>query len=575
MDQRSKHHPRWLEVSIALLGIGAMLTGCAGPLPANPTPPSVTPPTTSPPSPPIPDPSTTLELSEPQPGSRLLDIGATATVVTLLTAQPSEVRADTSDKPFSEMTLKLEASSSGKTHTLTAKLEGSQPLTLYFRAAPQGKPDQPYATLRRANYRAATAYNPPFPRVFTLWWPKWGNWTDATAAKLSKLSVFIYNLHGYGLSDGFKPIDPSVFAQARGINPNLRILTQLYSTYGCGDENDLCDDLERLDADSSQPDFHKRVFIRNADGSVFRYGPHVVYNFTNPKLVAWLVEKNLELWRNDLVMFDGAFMDNCWRGLQGVNDGSGSGTERNLDLDLNGVADDQPTRDRAYELGLQDFLKGLRAGMPNALILCNAIGRFPDRSMMYDEGQLLTDRDGKPFNYADIVNGNEFESEPNGASEGGWPAFDELMRWYKGWNERANPSVNLLPNKIVSDDSSTPDKAYRTLRQMRYSLAAALMGDGVFLHGGWEFYTWFDEYDAKLGYSEGGFGAPVSSGNPVWRRDFDGGIALVNSSQTETITVELGGTFKAIAGTQDPQVNDGKAVSSVTIPPLDGRILLR
>jgi hypothetical protein len=133
----------------------------------------------------------------------------------------------------------------------------------------------------------------------------------------------------------------------------------------------------------------------------------------------------------------------------------------------------------------------------------------------------------------------------------------------------------MLPNKIVNDGSRTPDRAYQTLRQMRFSLAATLMGDGVFLHGGWGFYTWFDEFDAKLGYPRQVFGAPVAGGSPLWRRDFDGGIALVNSSQTDTITVNLGGTFRAIQGMQDKTVNNGQSVSSVTIGPLDGRILLK
>jgi hypothetical protein len=38
---------------------------------------------------------------------------------------------------------------------------------------------------------------------------------------------------------------------------------------------------------------------------------------------------------------------------------------------------------------------------------------------LHNENQPLTDRDGKPFNYAGVVNGNEFEGELNGASEGG------------------------------------------------------------------------------------------------------------------------------------------------------------
>ncbi len=70
-------------------------------------------------------------------------------------------------------------------------------------------------------------------------------------------------------------------------------------------------------------------------------------------------------------------------------------------------------------------------------------------------------------------------------------------------------------------------------------------------------------------------GVHLQSGNrDIWRRDFSGGISLVNATAT-TQTVSLNGTFRKINGTQDPSVNDGSSVSTVVIPPRDGIILLR
>ncbi|MDO8847183.1 MAG: putative glycoside hydrolase [Coriobacteriia bacterium] len=60
----------------------------------------------------------------------------------------------------------------------------------------------------------------------------------------------------------------------------------------------------------------------------------------------------------------------------------------------------------------------------------------------------------------------------------------------------------------------------------------------------------------------------------VWRRDFEGGIALVNASDSP-VTVDLGGTFSKIDGAQDRTVNDGSQVTSVTLPAKDGIVLLR
>ncbi len=60
----------------------------------------------------------------------------------------------------------------------------------------------------------------------------------------------------------------------------------------------------------------------------------------------------------------------------------------------------------------------------------------------------------------------------------------------------------------------------------------------------------------------------------VFRRDFDNGIVVVNATPSAR-TVDLGGTFRRILGTQDPVVNNGAAVSMITIDPYDSAILLR
>ena len=60
----------------------------------------------------------------------------------------------------------------------------------------------------------------------------------------------------------------------------------------------------------------------------------------------------------------------------------------------------------------------------------------------------------------------------------------------------------------------------------------------------------------------------------VWRRDYPGGLALVNATAI-TRTVPLNGTFQKITGSQVPEINNGSLVTQVTLPPLDGLILLR
>ncbi len=110
------------------------------------------------------------------------------------------------------------------------------------------------------------------------------------------------------------------------------------------------------------------------------------------------------------------------------------------------------------------------------------------------------------------------------------------------------------------------------------------MGDGYFAHRGGtrpspqkNVLHWFDEYDdggIGKGYLGQPSGAAYSVGSNVWRRDFTGGIALVNPD-TVARTVTLGGTFRKIKGTQAPALNDGSLVTQVTLPARDGIVLLR
>ena len=50
---------------------------------------------------------------------------------------------------------------------------------------------------------------------------------------------------------------------------------------------------------------------------------------------------------------------------------------------------------------------------------------------------------------------------------------------------------------------------------------------------------------------------------------------MLNNSSASAQTIQLGGTFKKIQGTQNTSLNDGSSVTSVTIPAHDGIILLR
>lgn len=150
-----------------------------------------------------------------------------------------------------------------------------------------------------------------------------------------------------------------------------------------------------------------------------------------------------------------------------------------------------------------------------------------------------------------------------------WAGFSGMMTWYrKTMALLAEPKLGLFHQ--VGDP-----KDYRS---MRYGLTSTLMDDGYYVfnikgNAGADA-VWFDEYGAKLGQS---VSSPPTGAwqKGVWRRDFEGGIALVNPKGNGAQTVTLEGDFKRISGTQDSGVNNGQTTRTVTLQDRDGIILLR
>jgi hypothetical protein len=110
------------------------------------------------------------------------------------------------------------------------------------------------------------------------------------------------------------------------------------------------------------------------------------------------------------------------------------------------------------------------------------------------------------------------------------------------------------------------------------------MGDGYFSfdHGDkshaqlW----WYDEYDEDLGTSRSrpynlldGKDYKIESG--LWRRDFENGIAVVNSTDKKQTYYFEKEEFEKIKGTQDLRVNTGAKVNWVDLESEDGIILLK
>jgi len=508
-------------------------------------------------------------ISDPSPSSRLLPPGTPVISFQVTTDEPAVCKCDTADKSFAAMGAVMTADNGNVTHRFTTNAEVDVPYALKIKCASKSSPSRAWDVTRLATYRvlrtsnpttslaktnatslsAAQTYNPPFPRTFTIWWPGSSSAaSDVTAAKIARLTVCI---------DGYKNIvnwcGAKMLSDARAINPQVKVLAQLFSTYGGPFTSTFTTD------NSSSP--YYKSLLHKADGSLWLYaggGNHVVYNFADTTTVDFVVNWDANAWQTNLLAYyDGIFMDNCWTHVS--KNFTGQADCDQIDLDRDGVADAPAERDRRYEAGLRRFLQKLHERVGDAFIVGNAMNRKPQ-----------FDYFGNTLNppYTAWVDGRIFEDDLSEITTTGTWYGDPFQTWkdaYDSWcASPVTAPMTCVPNKNFGDTS---------LKKMRMGLCAALLNNGLYLKSGWQENLWYDEYNAVLGHPTGA--AVIISGTEVWRRNFDGGISLVNSSTSASATVQLGGTFKALTGTQDPAVNNGATMTQVTMPALDGRILMR
>ena len=188
-----------------------------------------------------------------------------------------------------------------------------------------------------------------------------------------------------------------------------------------------------------------------------------------------------------------------------------------------------------------------------------------------------------------------------------WGGAVALQQWMRtALNNSGGSKLMMLGHGSMQANGSDPvtysganpaswSAAYQG---MRYGLCATLMNNGYYQvdNGVYDQETvanrrFFDEFD-NAGRSPGYLGNPVAGalGNPqstswsngVWMREFQGGVVLWNPKGSGSRTVSVSALkspsghtgLKHILGSQNPSLNNGYAVTSVTLKDRDGLILL-
>ncbi len=381
---------------------------------------------------------------------------------------------------------------------------------------------------------AEVSPNHPFPRIAN-YYLRW-DISDTQATELSKWDVIILDMETQVTSK-------AQLQKIKTLNPEIIILAYITPQEIRNDAATVSSQMRRRLHARIHPDW----YVQDTGGQKKTWWPGTsVLNISdlaplrngerlNDVMVRFVVEEILStgLW-------DGVFYDNAWDGITWF-------TGTTVDLDLNGYAD--TAIDASWRNGMKKLYEDTRT-------------KTQDRYIIVGNG---TSRD-----YRDQLNGKMIENFIPSA----WgPSLDTYAYNHASPHE---PAVN-----IINANTNNGQLSKENYQAVRFGLGSTLLEDGYFSfdYGDQDHAQlwYYDEYSVHLGDALGDATAQQghSSYKPdVWQRQFENGVALVNSS-ANTQLVSLNGEYEKIHGTQDPTINDGSIVSEVALPATDGLILLK
>jgi len=247
---------------------------------------------------------------------------------------------------------------------------------------------------------------------------------------------------------------------------------------------------------------------------------------------------------------DGVFFDMVSHNISWLNGG-------NLDFNGDRKKDDAKVADKLWLERTTDLLKTASQNLSTKYIVING---------------------SSDPNFQKHINGRMFETFPTPwEGDGSWATV--MNRATTG------SKSNRKPTLLIFNGNSQNTGVNNNYKQFRYGFVSALLQDA---HFSYDFgdrdhsqLWWYDEYSSDLGPALGPatphnptVAAPAQYAPGVWGRQFQNGIALVNTTGQKQV-VDLGGEYEKFHGKQDPFVNDGSIVTETEINKDDGLILLR
>jgi hypothetical protein len=407
-------------------------------------------------------------------------------------------------------------------------------------------------------------------------------WDPSYQADLAKLDIAVINtwkgwnyqgvVHTRDVVQAIKALNPRILMgeytilQRQDVNvtssdSTYDIKTKLDSEKGPNGQGtwwawgSLSNQTNKRVGDSSHPDVNITDFVtKDVNGDRF------------PQ---WLAKRNNQYLFTPVPEFDIWFTDNVFYIPRTTQQGQ---ITVRTDFDRDGT-DDSPTDPAVgtyYRKGNAAYWSAIRSLAPNVMIMGNIDGRGTDAN-----GYLRAPE------YQGKIESAFFEEAigDDAWAEEKWAGWNTMMNSYRSLVANTIDPHLVLFNVHDNDDPNFTDA--ERYQRMRYGLASALMDDGYYSYTrNYHDVLWYDEYDAPLGTA---VDAPPTSAwsNGVYMRRFQNGMVLVNpkGNGTQTVTVPAG--YKHLSGgrggtpAQDPTVNNGQAVTTITLPASDGVVLIK
>lgn len=201
---------------------------------------------------------------------------------------------------------------------------------------------------------------------------------------------------------------------------------------------------------------------------------------------------------------------------------------------------------------------------------------FAKTRSAFGQNKLIVTNGNSIDSYQRNINGRIFENFPTPwEGNGSWQA---TMYQYL----RRLPDLNYGPPTYIINGTTRNTGNMSNYRAMRFGLTSALLGDGYFSFDfgdqSHQQLWWYDEYDMKLGHAQSSYYNLLDVSNDyikpgLWRRDFDNGVALVNSTTQDQLYVFKNEEFEKLRGQQDAATNNGTKVNYIKLKPSDGIIM--